>query len=603
MTGDSKTDRGAWSRRDVLSIGGMAAAAGVIGGTAGADASSPAPFDSADSAASLRATQSGGVPAVPGKGAQVYTRIGVRPFINLTGTLTINGGALTLPEVREASHEAADHAVDIDELMEKAGARIAELMGCEAAIVTSGAAAALTHATAACIAGTDPELMQQLPDLTGLKNEIIMPRQSRNVYDDAFRSWGTTIVEVDSEQELLAALGPRTAMCAVLGSGEARGVRLEAVVAAAHKAGVPVIVDAAAELPRKPNPYLARGADLVAYSGGKSMRGPQCAGLLLGRKDLVWAAFMNGAPHHAVGRMMKVGKEEIMGMVAAVEYLMTRGFDQDMQMWKSWLQEISDIVSKVPGVRTTMHDPAGASPYPTMNIEWDPQQVGITAGEVYDKLLEGEPRIMSHATGDGYSFRVRPPAIRRGDQVLAGRRIADVLRQAPKGAPKKALTAPTADIAGRWDVDVQYQPRRGPPQAAAHHQGQPRRRQPPRAAAPGRPHRGSGRRSRAAAQQPAARGHAARIPVRRTASGRDDRGRSGPRRVRQGALDRPPVRGGKPADGARRVGDRARALRRPGADRAAGLARQSTYAMQSTCSSERCSVAPAKLRTGRGVGK
>ena len=164
MTGDSKTDRGAWSRRDVLSIGGLAAAAGVIGSTAGADASTPA--------------QSGGVPvpAVPGKGPQVYTRIGVRPFINLTGTLTINGGALTLAEVREASHEAADHAVDIDELMEKAGARIAELMGCEAAIVTSGAAAALSHATAACIAGTDPELMQQLPDLTGLKNEIIMPR-------------------------------------------------------------------------------------------------------------------------------------------------------------------------------------------------------------------------------------------------------------------------------------------------------------------------------------------------------------------------------------------------------------------------------------------
>ena len=444
MTGDSKRDPGAWSRRDVLNIGGLAAAAGVIGGTAVADASAP--------------TQSGGVPAsaVAGKGPQVYTRIGVRPFINLTGTLTINGGALTLAEVREASHEAADHAVDIDELMEKAGARIAELMGCEAAIVTSGAAAALSHATAACIVGTDPELMQQLPDLTGLKNEIIMPRQSRNVYDHAFRSWGTTIVEVDSEQELLAALGPRTAMCAVLGSGEARGVRLEAVVAAAHKAGVPVIVDAAAELPRKPNPYLSRGADLVAYSGGKSMRGPQCAGLLLGRKDLVWAAFMNGAPHHAVGRMMKVGKEEIMGMVAAVEYLMTRGIDQDMQMWKSWLQEISDIVSKVPGVRTTMQDPAGASPYPTMNIEWDPQQIGITAGEVYDKLLEGEPRIMSHATGDGYAFRVRPPAIRRGDQVLAGRRIADVLRQAPKGAPKKALTAPTADIAGRWDVDVQY---------------------------------------------------------------------------------------------------------------------------------------------------
>jgi D-glucosaminate-6-phosphate ammonia-lyase len=443
MTSNTKKDRGAWSRREVFRVGGMATAAGVIGGIGVTDA----------------ATQGSGVPVpdAPAKGPQVYTRIGVRPFINLTGTLTINGGALELPEVREACHRAADYAVDIDELMEKAGARIAELLGCEAAIVTSGAAAALSHATAACLVGTDPELMQQLPDLTGLRDEVIMPRESRNVYDHAFRSWGTRVIEVDTVEAFHAALGPRTAMVAVLGTGEARGaVRLEAIVAAAHKVGVPVIVDAAAELPRRPDPYLARGADLVAYSGGKSMRGPQCAGLLLGRKDLVWAAFMNGAPHHAVGRMMKVGKEEIMGMVAAVEYLMTRGIEQDYRMWKSWLQEISDIVVKVPGVRTSLQDPAGASPYPTMNIEWNPQQIGITAGEVYDQLVAGEPRIMSHASGDGYSFRVRPPAIRAGDQVLAGRRIADVLRQAPKGVPKHALSAPTADIAGRWDVDVQY---------------------------------------------------------------------------------------------------------------------------------------------------
>jgi L-seryl-tRNA(Ser) seleniumtransferase len=220
--------------------------------------------------------------------------------------------------------------------------------------------------------------------------------------------------------------------------------------------GVPVIVDAAAELPSKPNVYLSRGADLVAYSGGKCMRGPQCAGLLLGRKDLVWAAFMNGAPHHAVGRMMKVGKEEIMGMVAAVEYLTVKRFEQDQTMWKGWLQEISDIVTQVPGVKARLQDPAGASPYPTMNIEWDPNLVGITAGEVYDQLLAGEPRIMSHASGDGYAFRVRPPAIRKGDQVLAARRIAEVLRGAPKGITKKTLSAPTADVAGRWDVDLEF---------------------------------------------------------------------------------------------------------------------------------------------------
>src|SRR5687767_1872778 len=256
-----KNHRGTWSRREVFRVGSMATAAGAMGGIAVTDAA-PAPQAPASQ-----------LPAAA-KGSLVYTRIGVRPFINLTGTLTINGGALTLPEVREASHQAADHAVDIDELMEKVGARIAALIGCEAAIVTSGAAAALSQATAACLAGTDPELMQQLPDLTGLRDEVIIPSESRNVYDHAFRSWGTRVIEVDSVEALHVALGPRTAIVAVLGTGEARGaVRLEAIVAAAHKAGVPVIVDAAAELPRRPDPYLTRGADLVAYSGGKAMRG------------------------------------------------------------------------------------------------------------------------------------------------------------------------------------------------------------------------------------------------------------------------------------------------------------------------------------------
>jgi len=438
----NRMDGGTWTRRDVFRVGGMATAAGVIGRV--------------DAIEAATESQTSKVPA-SAKGPQVYTRLGVRPFINLTGTLTINGGALELPEVRDACHQAADYAVDLDELMEKAGARIAELIGCESAIVTSGAAAALSHATAACIAGADPELMQQLPDLSGLRDEVIMPKESRNVYDHAFRSWGARVVEVDTVEAFHAALGPRTALVAVLGTGEARGpLRLEAIATAAHKLGVPVIVDAAAELPRRPDPYLTRGADLVAYSGGKTMRGPQCAGLLLGRKDLVWAAFMNGAPHHAVGRMLKVGKEEIIGMVAAVEAHMARGMDEDYRRWTSYLQEISDAVSQVPGVRTTMHKAEGASPFPTMIIEWEPAQVGITAGDVYRQLLDGEPRIMSHATGDGYSFNVRPPSIRPGDQTLAGRRIAEVLRSAPKAVQKKTVAPASGDVAGRWDVDVQY---------------------------------------------------------------------------------------------------------------------------------------------------
>jgi D-glucosaminate-6-phosphate ammonia-lyase len=426
-----------WNRRDVFRLGGMATA-GVIAGVDLAGAHAAAPSSAAE-------------------GAEVYTRIGVRPFINLTGTLTINGGALSLPEVREAAHQAAGHAVNLDELMERVGARISELMGCEGAIVTAGAAAALTHATAACIAGADPELIQQLPDLTGLKDEVIIPRESRNVYDHAFRTLGVRMMEVNTPAEFHAALGPRTAMVAVLGTGEAGGpLRLEEMAAAARKAGVPLIVDAAAELPQRPNPYLSRGADLVAYSGGKVVRGPQCAGLLLGRKDLVWAAFMNSAPHHAFGRMMKVGKEEIMGMLAAVETLMARGIEEDYRRWRSWLQEISDAVTQVPGVRTELHDPAGASPFPTMMVEWDPERVGITAGEVYEQLMDGEPRIQSHASGEGYSFRVRPPAMRPGDAALAARRIAEVLANAPRGVSAKPLARPVADLTGRWDVDVEY---------------------------------------------------------------------------------------------------------------------------------------------------
>jgi L-seryl-tRNA(Ser) seleniumtransferase len=439
MSSNSK-ERGAWTRRDIVRVGSLATA-GMIGGIERPAAAAAAPS----------------TPPAADASAEVYTRIGVRPFINLTGTLTINGGCLTLPEVREASGRAALHAVDLDELMEKVGARIAELLGSEGAIVTSGAAAALTGATAACVAGADPELIQQLPDLTGLKDEVIIPRESRNVYDHAFRTLGVRMVEVDSMDAFNAALGHRTAMVAVLGSGEARGaVRLEQIAAAAKAAGVPVVVDAAAELPVKPNTYLARGADLVAYSGGKTLRGPQCAGLLLGRKDLVWAAFMNGAPHHAFGRMMKVEKEEIMGMLAAVEAFASRGMDADYRRWKAYLQEISDQVTKVPGVTTRMQEPGGTSPFPTLMLDWDPERVGITAGEVNDQLLAGEPRIMTHGEGEGHSFLLRPPSLREGDAPLAARRIAEVLRRAPKGAGKKAPAAPAFDISGRWDVDVKY---------------------------------------------------------------------------------------------------------------------------------------------------
>ena len=418
------------SRRDLFRTAGIAAAAGLPRPPAAAAAGAP----------------------------DVYTRVGVRPFINLTATYTINGGTLTLPEVKRAMEEASHHSVNLDELMEKVGARIAELLGAESAIVTSGAAGALSHATAAAVAGGDPEAMAQLPDLTGLRDEVVMARASRNQYDHAIRAVGVRIVEFTTRAEFLTALSRRTALCAVLGTAEAKcEVRLEEIVEEARKRSLPVLVDAAAELPLRPNPYLSRGAALVAYSGGKIIRGPQCAGLLLGRRDLVRAAWANSAPHHAFGRMMKVGKEETMGMLAAVEaWAGSRDIQKEYRLWESWLSEISDGITKVPGVRTKMQPPAGASPFPVLSVEWDPERIGLTAGEIYELLLSGEPRIMSHASGPGYSFIIRPVSIKQGDHLAVRDRLRAIFAGAPAGVKKRPVAPPAADLTGRWEATLEF---------------------------------------------------------------------------------------------------------------------------------------------------
>ncbi len=401
-------------------------------------------------------------PAKSANDASVYTRIGVKPFINLTATYTINGGTLTLPEVKRAMDDASNYSVNIDELQEKAGERIASLLGSEAALVTSGAASALMVATAAAVAGGDPERMLRLPHMEwfreqGLPHEVLMPKESRNEYDAAIRAPGVKFIEFSTREQLEAALGKNTALVAVLGTGLPKGkLKLEEIAAAAHKHGVPVLVDGAAELPLKPNPFLSRGADLVAYSGGKILRGPQCAGLLLGRKDLITAARMNIAPHHGFLRALKVGKEEIMGMVAAIEvWSSTRDLQAEYRMWESWFAEIGAVVTKIPGVTTKNMPPAGASPFPVMTISWDPQLTGITAGEVYKLLLNGEPRIMSHASGDGHSFLLRPVAMKPEHVKPVARRLEEILRSAPKGV-SKSLARPADGIGGKWTAEVTF---------------------------------------------------------------------------------------------------------------------------------------------------
>ena len=390
----------------------------------------------------------------------VYTKLGAKPFINCTATITRNGGSRQLPEVIEAIHHAGHYHVNLDQLMESAGKRISELLKVDWAIVTSGAAAALAHATAACVAGTDPERMQQLPDLTGLKNEVIIPKSSRNVYDHAVRMVGVKIVEVDSAEELRDAINHRTAMIAVLGDRFNNNVRLplKEVGPIAKQAGIPVLVDAAADYLVVPNPYIAQGATLVASSGGKILRGPQTAGLLVGDEKLIRAAFANAAHHHAFGRPMKVSKEEIVGMTTAVDvFINKRDIQAEYREWESWYDYIDREITKVDGVSTTRSGPSRGGPFPVLSIEWNPKKIALTAGEVGELLLNGEPSIGSHAEGDGHSFRLRPVAMKPNEYQVVAERLHSLFRNAPSSADKPKIRPPATDISGRWDVEISFQ--------------------------------------------------------------------------------------------------------------------------------------------------
>ena len=400
---------------------------------------------------------------VRGSGPEIYSLIGVKPFINCTSTYTINGGSAMLPEVIQAMSSAAYYPVNFDELMEVAGKRLAELLQVEAAMVSSGTAGAITCATLACVAGGDPEKMQQLPDTTGIKSEVVVPRWSRSVYDHAVRSTGVKMIEVETLKDLEEAFGPRTAMATaqVNLASDGNPFTLEQFVAAAHKHGVPVVMDVADRLPLVPNPYLSRGADMVAYSGGKIIRGPQTAGMLLGRKDLIAAAFMNSAPHHAFARAMKVSKEEIVGMVKAIEMLRSgkRNRDAEDKEWRSWFLHITNTVSKVPGVSGEIIEPKDKQYYPTMKIVWDKTKIGITAGEVGKQLLDGEPRIMTHAGlnegNQANEMLLRPVAMWADEYQAVATRIHEILSKAPGPKPKPQY-APPANVAGLWESTIQF---------------------------------------------------------------------------------------------------------------------------------------------------
>jgi L-seryl-tRNA(Ser) seleniumtransferase len=404
-------------------------------------------------------------PAAIELGPGLYESIGVTPIVNCRGTFTIISGSLTLPEVKKAMDEASRHYVQMDELMNAVGQRLADLTKADWGIVTAGCAAALTHATLACIAGTNPERMQRIPKLAGLKNEVIIPKHSRNVYDHAVRMPGVDIIEVNSKEELESSINPRTALIMIMASPRAdRGpLSTQNICAVAKTRNVPVIVDAAAEILTIPNKHLGLGATMVAYSGGKCLRGPQSAGLLLGRKDLVEAAWFNSAPHHAFGRSLKVGKEEIMGMLTAVEMWTRRDHDAEWKQWETWLDSIHRRVTAVAGVTTEITQPEDLSNHaPVLHIRWDGAALGITGKEVEDVLAKGRPRVfVAGSTGVrpdsmASSVSIMPYMMQPEDHKIAGDALYAVLTRPPKfEAPHRPQGEPS-HIAGNWDVRVTY---------------------------------------------------------------------------------------------------------------------------------------------------
>ena len=349
--------------------------------------------------------------------ASVYRELGVRPVITASGATTAYGGSKLRPEVMEAMNSAATVMVEIDELNRAAGEVIAELTGAEAGFVSSGAAGGLVLQAAACVAGSDPIKMVQLPDATGMKNEIIIQRSHRFPYDQCYRSVGATLVDIGDGRrtqpwQLEAAFSEHTAAVAYLVSPfvSQRALTLPLVCEMAHARGVPVIVDAASMLPPRANlrRFTAEGADMVIYSGGKGVRGPQGAGILCGRADLIEAAAANSSPNQFIGRGLKVAKEEIVGLVAALRIFVDEDEEAETERYHAMSQRVVDALFEVPGLDVSVEHDGSDYHIPTAIMRFTSSWNGPDRDQVIDSMAKGDPPIFLHSLGGPDELGVEP---------------------------------------------------------------------------------------------------------------------------------------------------------------------------------------------------
>lgn len=407
MSGVPMTIRNLWSRRTFLGTTGAFPAMLVSARTL---------FGSPKATAAVTVTPE----KLTGLGAtgNVYEELGVTTVINGQGTMTYLGGSVVRPEVEAVMALASQYFASVVELERAAGKRITELLKLTAdydAIVTCGAAAGMQNGLAGILTGNNPKFIEQIPDLTGMKSEVIIQKSHRNPFDHQLRTTGAKLVVVETREDLKKAINPQTAMMHFSNFASADGqIKVDEWVKLAHENQIPAFIDAAADTPPVSHlwDYATMGYDLIAFSGGKALRGPQCAGLLIGKKDFIANALLNGSPHEdTIGRSSKVGKEEIVGMVKALECFLNDDHAALAKEWQRRLDAISREITRVPGVTTSFHVPDVANHVPHMNISWDQKKIVLVPRDANEALRKGKPSVVLSASETGLgmcSFMLKP---------------------------------------------------------------------------------------------------------------------------------------------------------------------------------------------------
>lgn len=370
-----------------------------------------------------------------GQSGNPYDELGVTTVINCEGTMTMLGGSILRPELEAVMAMAGRHFVSLPELEVAAGKRIAEMLKLPdgySALVTSGAAAAIQSGLAGILTGDNEALIRQLPDLTGMKSEVIIQKTHRNPFDHQLRSTGIKLIEIETRDQLRQAMNDRTAMMHFSNFANAAGqIKVDEWVRLAKQYNIPCMNDAAADTPPVSHlwDYAHLGYDLITFSGGKAIRGPQCAGMLIGRQDLVANALLNNCPHEdTLGRSQKVGKEEIIGMVKALEIYLKEDHDALANEWQRRLDGIARELAKIPGVTTSFFTPDIANHVPHMQITWD-SRISATPKDISKALRESKPSIVIGG-GEGRqglgmcSFMLQP-----GEDKIVAEQLSRVLRE------------------------------------------------------------------------------------------------------------------------------------------------------------------------------